>query len=102
MNRIKKAVFGVLIAGLAFGFSAFTTLKKSMVVTYYKTDMGYPDANDPRGYQYFSTDRCETGGNLCSGVWDLGSYPAPTIEGTALPTSGVTYKTGNAIDGHFE
>lgn len=102
MNRIKKAVFGVLVAGLAFGFSAFTTLKRTMVVTYYKTDMSYPDANDPRGYQYFSEDRCEAVGSLCSAVWDLGFHPAPTVEGAFLPTSGVIYKVASAINGHFE
>jgi len=102
MNRIKKAVFGVLVAGLAFSFSAFKTTNTKAIVTYYKTDMSYPEANDPRGYQYFSSDRCETGGSLCSAIWDLGTHPGPFIDGTPLPTSGVKMRLATAVEGHFE
>lgn len=102
MNRIKKAVFGVLVAGLAFGFSAFTTLKRQDVFYYYKTDMTYPEPNDPRGYTYYTSDRCEAVGNLCSAQWDIGTHIQPATDGTPLPTTGVIYQTASKINGHFE
>lgn len=102
MNKTKKAAFGVLLAGLTFGFSAFTTLKKRVILVYYKTDMSYPSANDPRGYKYYSGDRCETGGTLCSAQWNLGSNPSPTGDGQSLPLMGVTFQTGSEVTGHFD
>lgn len=102
MDRIKKAALGVLLACLAFGFSAFTTLKKRAIVVYYKTNMTYPAANDPRGYNYYSGDRCENGGNLCSAQWNLGANPSPTTEGQVLPLTGVTFQTNSVVTGHFE
>lgn len=102
MNKIKKAVFGVLLAGIAFGFSAFTTLKKQSVFVYYKTNMTYPSPNDPRGYQYYSGDRCEAGGALCSAQWNLGFNLSPTADGQPLPTTGVTYINFSVVTGHFE
>ena len=101
MNRFKKATFGVLIAGLAFGFSAFTTIKKSTILIYYKTDMTYPNANDPRGYTYYEGDWCVTGGSLCSAQWDIGSNSYPS-DGTPLPLTGVSFQTGTPRSGHFE
>ena len=101
MNRFKKATFGVLIAGLAFGFSAFTTIKKSTILIYYKTDMTYPNANDPRGYTYYEGDWCVAGGSLCSAQWDIGSHSYPS-DGTSLPLTGVTFQTGTPYSGHFE
>jgi hypothetical protein len=103
MNNIKKTVLGMLIAALAFGVSAYTTIKNGAIVKYYKTDAEtYPNANDPRGYQYYSDDRCESGGNLCSARWDLGTNPPPMNEGATLPLIGVTFQTSSGIGGHFE
>lgn len=102
MNNIKKAALGVLIAGLAFGFSAFTTIKRGTEVTYYKVDMTYPQPTDPRGYSYFSGDRCELDGNLCSAKWDIGTNVLPTADGTLLPTTGISFVTGSETTGHFE
>lgn len=101
MNNIKKAVFGVLVAGLAFGFSAFTIIKKRNIWVYYKVDLTYPDASDPRGYRYYSDDRCEAGGDLCSAQWDIGANLLP-VDGDALPIAGVTFQTGFEYGGHFE
>lgn len=101
MNRLKKAAFGVLIAGIAFGFSAFTTVKNSNIKKYYKTDLTYPNASDPRGYIYYAENRCEAGGDLCTALWDIGSNPSPG-NGTTLPLIGVTFQVGSAIDGHFD
>nr|WP_068888691.1 hypothetical protein [Pedobacter panaciterrae] len=102
MNNIKKAVLAVLIAGMAFGFSAFTTIKSSSIVVYYKADMMNPLPTDPSGYRYYSGDRCEPLGNLCSAQWQIGSNPIPTTDGTPLPASGRTLVTGSIIAGHFE
>lgn len=101
MNKIKKAAFGILVAGLAFGFSAFTTVKKRSVVVYYKTNMAYPLANDPRGYTYFSGDMCAAGGNTCSAQWDIGTH-LPPGNGDTLPPTGVTFQTGSVVSGHFD
>jgi hypothetical protein len=100
MNNIKKTVLGMLIAALAFGISAFTTVRNGTIVRYYKTDINYPAANDPGGYQYYSGDRCETGGNLCSAEWNIGTNPAPS-DGDTLPT-GASFQEGSAMPGHFE
>lgn len=101
MNRFKKAAFGVLVAGIAFGFSAFTTIKKNSVIRYYKTDLAYPSASNPNGYRYFSSDMCVPTGSLCSAMWDIGSNPPPS-DYDPLPTTGVTFQTGSAEPGHFE
>lgn len=101
MNKIKKAAFGILVAGLAFGFSAFTTIKKRNVLIYYKTNMAYPNANDPRGYEYYSGDMCAAGGSTCSAQWDIGTHQAPA-DGEALPSTGVTFQTGSVNSGHFD
>ncbi len=100
MNNIKKAALGILVAGLAFGFSAFTTIKKSSIVTYYKVDTTYPTPSNPAGYYYYSGDRCEAAGEVCSAQWDIGNNPLPTIEGTPLPSTGIAFLF--AIKGHFE
>lgn len=101
MNKNKKIAFGVLIAGLAFGFSAFTTFKRSGIFTYYKVDITNPSPNDPSGYYYFTDDRCESGGEICHAQWNIGSNPAPSI-GDPLPTTGVIFQTGSVRAGHFE
>lgn len=102
MNNIKKTVLGVLIGLLAFGISAYTKQKTVTFVRYYKTNISvYPSMNDPRGYQYFSGDRCEGGGSLCSAEWDIGSNPLPG-EGDPLPLNGVSLKQNSASAGHFE
>lgn len=101
MNKLKKTALGVVVAGLAFGLSAFSTLKTNSVFTYYKKDLTYPAANDPRGYVYYSGDRCASGGDVCSAQWDIGNNPVPN-EGFALPTTGVTFQTGSVTDGHFD
>lgn len=101
MSKIKKVAFGVLIAGLAFGFSAFQTIKLSTVFVYYKTDTDYP-ATDHRGYKYYSGDRCETLGDVCSAEWDIGENTAPILEGTPLPNTGVTLQANSILPGHFE
>jgi hypothetical protein len=102
MSNIKKAALGVLVAGLAFGFSAFTTIKQSLIVTYYKADKTYPASNNPAGYYYYSGERCEPGGNICSAKWDIGSNTLPTVDGTALPTTGISFVAGSVTEGHFE
>lgn len=102
MNKIKKAAFGVLIAGLAFGFSAFTTIKKRNVYYYYQIDNAYGMPSNPSGYAYFSGDRCEAGGNVCSALWDIGTNIPPVLDGQALPFTGVTFQTNSVISGHFE
>jgi len=101
MNNIKKTGLGLLVAALAFGFSAFTTVRTGTIVTYYKTSTTYPNANDPRGYVYYEEDRCEQGGGLCTAQWDIGSNAIPTIDGATLPSIGITY-LGSVIPGHFE
>ncbi|WP_448103902.1 hypothetical protein [Pedobacter panaciterrae] len=102
MNNIKKAALGVLIAGFSFGFSAFTTIKRTNKVLYYKTDITFPLPSDPRGYRYYSGDRCEPMGSLCSAQWDIGLNTHPTLDGTLLPVSGMTYVSGSMVTGHFE
>ncbi|KLT67113.1 hypothetical protein [Pedobacter sp. BMA] len=88
---------------LIVGSSAFTAKNKRAVIRYYKVDaINYPNASDPNGYQYFSGDRCENGGSLCSMEWDLGSNPSPTADGTPLPTTGVTQQSDTLEPGHFE
>lgn len=100
MKTIKKATFGALLALLTFGFSAFTTISRSNEFTYYKTNTSSL-ATDPNGYQYFSEDRCEKNGTVCSATWDIGSNQPPA-EGQDLPLTGVTLKTGSITSGHFE
>ncbi|WP_449436957.1 hypothetical protein [Pedobacter steynii] len=100
MNNIKKAALGILVAGLAFGFSAFTTIRRGNVETYYKTSTIYPLPTDPRGYFYYSGDRCEPVGVVCSAQWNIGTNPLPTIDGTPLPSTGIAFLS--AINGHFE
>lgn len=101
MNNLKKATFGVLVAGIAFGFSAFTTIKKSSIVRYYKTDLAYPNASDPNGYKYFSGDMCSTGSGVCSAEWNIGSNSVPS-DYDPLPLIGVTFQTGSVTSGRFE
>lgn len=102
MNNIKKAALGVLIAGFSFGFSAFTTIKKGLIVRYYKVDKTNPASNNPAGYLYYSGERCEPMGSLCSAQWDIGSNPLPTVDGTPLPTTGISFVAGSVTTGHFE
>ncbi|ETZ22734.1 hypothetical protein [Pedobacter sp. V48] len=102
MNNIKKAALGVLIGGFAFGFSAFTTIKRTNIVLYYKTDMTYPLPSDPRGYFYYSGDRCESSGSMCSAQWEIGSNSKPVFDGTPLPELGKFFISGSATTGHFE
>ncbi len=101
MNKLKKTALGVVVAGLAFGFSAFSTMKNSKVLVYYKVDYSYAAADDPRGYAYYSGDRCEPGGNVCTAQWDIGFHFMPN-EGDWLPSTGVYFQTGSVLDGHFE
>lgn len=101
MNKLRKVTFGILVASLAVGFSAFTNIKKSNVLTYYKVNMSYPNANDYRGYVYYSDDRCEIGGSLCRATWNIGLNPTP-IDGDPLPGTGITFMSGSAYSGHFE
>jgi hypothetical protein len=102
MNNIKNTVLGMLIGLLAFGISAYTKKKTVTFVRYYKTNISsYPSASDPRGYQYFSGDRCEEGGSLCSAEWDIGSNSMPN-EGAALPLTGISFQSGSVTGGHFE
>lgn len=102
MNKIKKAAFGVLIAGLAFGFSAFTTMKKSSIYYYYQVLNPYASPSNPAGYVYYSGDRCESGGNVCGARWDIGTHIPPVADGSALPLTGVTYQANSVVSGHFE
>ncbi|NQX56402.1 hypothetical protein HQN86_22480 [Pedobacter panaciterrae] len=102
MNNIKKAALGVLIAGFAFGFSAFTTFKRANAVLYYKVDIAYPLPDDPRGYYYYSGDRCEANGPVCSALWDIGTNMVPVADGTSLPGSGRTLISTSVSTGHFE
>lgn len=102
MNKLKKAVFGILVAGLAFGFSAFTTINKRGLFVYYKTDLTNPLPNTAAGYYYYSEDRCELGGDVCTAQWNIGSNQPPTEDGDPLPTTGVTFQTGSVRTGHFE
>ncbi|ATP56519.1 hypothetical protein CPT03_08550 [Pedobacter ginsengisoli] len=102
MNNIKKAALGVLVAGIAFGFSAFTTIKSGPIITYYKVGTTYPLPTDPRGYIYYSGDRCEVGGEVCSAQWDIGTNAPPTGDGTLLPTTGISFVAGSVTTGRFE
>lgn len=101
MNKLKKTVLGITLAGLAFGFSAFSTIKSRSVFLYYKTNWMYMDPLDPNGYQYFSGDRCEPGGPVCSASWDIG-INLPPSDGEWLPSTGVILMTGSVFKGHFE
>jgi len=102
MNNIKKGAIGVLVAGLAFGVSMYSTKKTQTVFTYYKTNMDYPSPTDPRGYEYYSGDMCSPGGTLCTADWNIGSNPAPSNDGDPLPTTGVTFQSNSVTSGHFE
>lgn len=101
MNNVKKTGLGLLVASLAFGFSAFTTIKRGNVYRYYKTNLTYPAASNPNGYYYYSGEHCMSEGSLCSAEWNIGTRPAPS-EGAALPASGSAFQTGTEIEGHFE
>lgn len=101
MNNIKKTGMGLLVAILALSFSAFTTVKKTNVLVYYKTNLAYLNANDPRGYQYYSADLCAAGGIICSAQWDIGTHQSPG-DGDSLPLTGVTFQTGSAYSGHVD
>lgn len=101
MNNLKKTVLGLAVAGLAFGFSAFTTIKNQSMFVYYRTDATNLNPADPYGYQYFSADRCEGGGDICSALWDIGDNIEPA-EGDWLPNTGVTFQSGSIQQGHFE
>ncbi|MET4141667.1 hypothetical protein [Pedobacter sp. UYP1] len=101
MKNFQKLALGLVVAVMAIGFSAFTSAKNATIVTYYKTNLSTP-ANNPAGYQFYSSDRCQDGGSLCSSRWDIGSNPAPTVDGAALPSSGVTYQSGSTEPGHFQ
>jgi hypothetical protein len=101
MNNIKKTGLGLMVAVLAFSFSAFTTVKKRTVLRYYKTNMMYPNATDPRGYQYYSGDMCASGGDICSAEWDIGTN-FPPGDSDALPMSGITYQPSSVLNGHFD
>lgn len=92
----------LLVAVIAMGSSAFTTFKRGGVFRYYKVVKTYPLATDPRGYQYFSADRCEPVGNVCSAEWDIGFNSMPIADGTPLSSGGVIFVTGSLIQGHFE
>ncbi|RZM25025.1 MAG: hypothetical protein EOO88_20760 [Pedobacter sp.] len=97
---MKRTGLGLLVAALAFGFSAFTTIKKRGIMVFYKTSMTYPLATDPRGYTYFSADRCEAGGYVCSAQWMIPVYSI-VDEGDPLPANS-TFELGSVIEGHFE
>jgi len=100
MNNIKKTGLGLLIAVLAFGFSAFKINKRVNLYRYYKTNpSSYPTPSDPRGYEYYAADHCETVGDICSAVWDIGSASSP-IDGSPLPP-GATFQ-GYVLEGHYE
>lgn len=102
MNKLKKTVFGLVIAGLAFGFSAFKTYNSRNILTYYRLDPVYLDPADPSGYYYFSGDRCEPGGTVCSAKWDIG-INLPPAETEALPFTGVIFQPGTVVlNAHFE
>lgn len=97
MNNIKKTGLGLLVAALAFGFSAFTNRKATNKYRYYRTNLSFP-ANDYRGYTYYAGDHCAPSGDFCSAMWDVGStVPA---EGST-PPSGGSYEGGIA-EGHFD
>ena len=100
MNNIKKTGIGLVVAVLAFGFSAFTTVKKRSIMVFYKTNMSYPLADDPRGYTYYSADRCEAGGYVCSAQWLVPVYSI-IDEGDPLPINS-TFETASVVEGHFE
>ena len=102
MNNIKRTALGLLVAVLAFGFSAFTTYKKRTILVYYKTSLMYPNPTDPRGYTYYNNDICEAGGNICSAQWDIGYNAIPYQDGEPLSTTGVTFQTGSVVTGHAE
>lgn len=102
MNKIKKAAFGVLVAGLSFGFSAFTTIKKSSIYYYYQVANPYTSPSSPVGYAYYSGDRCESIGTVCGARWDIGTNTPPTTDGEVLPSTGVTFQANSVISGHFE
>ena len=101
MKNLKKTGLAALVAILAFSFSAFTTVKNRIKVRYYKVNMAYSSPNDPNGYEYYDDDHCETVGLLCSAEWIL-TGAAPTVDGTPLPLTGVTFVTGSVAEGHFE
>ncbi|MHA4893571.1 hypothetical protein ACXZ1K_02370 [Pedobacter sp. PWIIR3] len=89
------------LAILAFGFSAFTTVKDSNILRYYKTDATLSGASSPTDYLYYAGDRCEVTGALCSAEWDIGNNPAPA-DGDPLPAAGISFVAGSEFAGHFE
>ncbi len=102
MNNLKKTAFALGLGVLSFGFSAFKTKEKRSTLTYYKTNWTHPSPSDPRGYEYYSGDHCETIGDVCSAQWNIGTNPIPSVDGTPLPLTGVTFITNSTIPGHFE
>jgi len=98
MNNIKKTGLGLLVAVLAFGFSAFTNKRTPGVYRFYKTNTTFATPSDYRGYQYFTNDHCESGGSLCSALWYTGSSMPPS-EGASL--SSLDSFQGEIIAGHF-
>lgn len=69
------------------------------IIRYYKTDPSTP-ASDPASYVYYSSNRCVTGGSLCSALWDItDSNPTPS-NGDPLP-AGASYQ-GSVVGGHFQ
>ncbi|WP_276088890.1 hypothetical protein [Pedobacter sp. JY14-1] len=100
MNNIKKTGLGLLVAALAFGFSAFTNKRTTSTYRFYKKNLAaYPNASDYRGYVYYSGDYCESGGSLCSALWSIDDS-VNLLEGTPLPSLS-TFQDGVAT-GHAE
>jgi hypothetical protein len=102
MKNFKQIALGLMVGAMAIGFSAFTNAKRDVkIITYYKTIPTTP-ASDPTSYKFYNGDRCLPSGVLCTAQWDIGSNPTPTVDGTALPASGVTFQVGTETDGHFQ
>jgi hypothetical protein len=99
MEKLTKTGLGLLVAAIAIGLSAFKSINRAGTYRYYKTTD--TEADDPAGYIYYSDDRCEAGGDVCSARWNIGTLDAPT-DGSALPISGVEFEPGSVLAGHFE
>ncbi|RZK75458.1 MAG: hypothetical protein EOO92_16175 [Pedobacter sp.] len=100
MNNTKKTVLGLLLAIITFGFSAFTSTKKTNIHRYYKTSLAFPSPTNTDGYTYYEDDLCSPNGDLCSAEWDITGFPAPS-DGDPLPLVGVTFVPNSISAGHY-
>ncbi|WP_262248400.1 MauE/DoxX family redox-associated membrane protein [Parapedobacter soli] len=73
-SKIKKAIFGMTMAALTLGFSAFTAKDivrdaNTIAPAVFFNESGNP-STDPMDYVYDSDGQCLPEGNACSAIWE--------------------------------